>query len=79
MNDDEIKIIWQIRHEISEECGHDIDTVVAYYRIIEKDLKRSGRFRFAAKSPCAIMQLRLQSSFSTFGGCAFAGNIEPHS
>jgi hypothetical protein len=49
MADDEIKIIRRIRHEISAECGHDVDRVVAYYRRVEEELKRSGRFRFAAR------------------------------
>ena len=42
-----IKIIRQVRHEISAECGHDVDRVVDYYRSVEEQLKRSGRFRFA--------------------------------
>jgi hypothetical protein len=48
MADDEIKIIRRVRHEISAECGHDVDRVVAYYRRVEEELRRSGRFRFAA-------------------------------
>jgi len=47
MADEEIKIIRQVRHEISAECGHDVDRVVAYYRRVQEELKRSGRFRFA--------------------------------
>jgi len=31
MVDDEIKVIRQVRHEISAEFGHDIDRVVDYY------------------------------------------------
>jgi hypothetical protein len=48
MADDEIRIIRQVRHEISAECGHDVDRVVAYYRGVEEQLRRAGRFRFAA-------------------------------
>ena len=48
MTDHEIRIIRQVRHEISAECGHDVDRTVAYYRRAEEELKRSGRFRFAA-------------------------------
>ncbi len=47
MSDQEIKAVRQVRHEISAECGHDVDRVVAYYRGIEDQLKRSGEFRFA--------------------------------
>ncbi len=50
MHDDEIADIRRIRHEISAECGHDVDRVVAYYRRVEEELRRSGRFRFAAKT-----------------------------
>jgi hypothetical protein len=50
MADDEIKIIRQVRHEISAEFGHDVDRVLDYYRRVEEELKRSGRFRFAARA-----------------------------
>jgi hypothetical protein len=49
MSDDEIKIIRQVRHEISADCGHDIDRVAAYYRRVEEELKRSGKCRFASR------------------------------
>jgi hypothetical protein len=47
MPDEEIKTIRQIRHQISVECGHDVDRVVAYYRAVEDELRRSGEFGFA--------------------------------
>ena len=46
MPNDEVGEVRRIRHEISEECGHDIRKVAAYYREIEEELKRSGEFRF---------------------------------
>ncbi|MCP4699941.1 MAG: hypothetical protein GY862_24285 [Gammaproteobacteria bacterium] len=46
MVDEEIREIRKIRHEISEECGHDVHKVVAYCRNIENQLKKSGCFRF---------------------------------
>jgi hypothetical protein len=49
MADDEITIIRRIRHEISAECGHDIDRVVAYYRRVGEEIRRSGKFRFAPR------------------------------
>ncbi len=51
MADEEIQNVRRIRHEISEECGHDLDKVVAYYRRVEEEMKRSGRFRFAGRKP----------------------------
>jgi hypothetical protein len=50
MADGEIKIIRRIRHEISAECGHDIDRVVAYYRRVGEEIRRSGKFRSAASA-----------------------------
>jgi hypothetical protein len=48
MAEDEIKVIRQVRHEISAQFGHDVDRVVDYYCRVEEELKRSGRYRFAA-------------------------------
>jgi hypothetical protein len=47
MDQNEIASVRRIRHEISEECNHDVDRVIAYYRSIQEELKRSGQFRFA--------------------------------
>ncbi len=38
--------IRQIRHQISEECGHNVHKVAAYYRTVEKELKQSHDFHF---------------------------------
>ncbi len=46
MHDEEIREIRKIRHQISEACGHDVHKLVAYYRVVEDELKRSGQFRF---------------------------------
>lgn len=46
MPNDEIAEIRKIRHQISEECGHDIHKVAAYYRQVEEELKQSGQFHF---------------------------------
>ena len=50
MPNEEIAEIRKIRHQISEECGHDIHKVAAYYRQVEEDLKKSGQFRFEEQS-----------------------------
>jgi len=50
MPNDEISDVRRIRHEISEECGHDIRRVAAYYRRVEEELKKSGEFRFEDQS-----------------------------
>ena len=51
MADEEIKAVRAIRHKISEQFGHDLNEVVAYYRQVEERLKRSGRFRFSSEQP----------------------------
>lgn len=50
MPNDEVAEIRKIRHQISEECGHDIHKVAAYYRKVEEELKESGQFRFEEQS-----------------------------
>jgi hypothetical protein len=47
MDENEIAAVRRIRHEISEECNHDVERVIAYYRSVQEELKRSGQFRFA--------------------------------
>lgn len=50
MIDHEIEVIRRVRHEISADCDHDVDRVVAYYRRFEDELRRSGKFRFARRA-----------------------------
>jgi hypothetical protein len=50
MIDHGIKEVRRVRHEISEECGHDVDRVVSYYQKVEAELRASGEFRFAEDS-----------------------------
>lgn len=47
MADEEMLEVRRIRHEISEECGHDVAKVAEYYREAGRRLMRTGRFRFA--------------------------------
>ena len=64
MPNDEIGEVRQIRRAISEECGHDIRKVAAYYRQVEEELKKSGDFRFEDQSP-APQQLSSTSDAGT--------------
>ncbi len=50
MHDEEIRAIRKVRHEISAEFGHDVHKVIAYYRQVEDELRRSGEFRFVEVS-----------------------------
>ncbi len=47
MDENEIAAVRRIRHEISEECNHDVERVIAYYRSVQEELKGAGQFRFA--------------------------------
>lgn len=59
MSDEVIAEVRRVRHEISLRFGHDVHKLVAYYREFQEELKRSGGYRFAAKSvPCEDTERR---------------------
>ena len=51
MSDYEIDEIRGIRHQISEAHGHDLGKIADHYRKLEKELRKSGRFKFADEEP----------------------------
>jgi hypothetical protein len=51
MSDYEIDEIRRIRHQISAEHGHDLRRIAEHYRELEKELRKSGRFKFADETP----------------------------
>jgi len=51
MTDYEIDEIRRIRHEISAQHGHDLRKLAKHYRDLEKELRESGRFKFADEQP----------------------------
>ena len=51
MSDYEIDEIRRIRHEISAKHGHDLRKIAEHYRNLEKELRESGRFKFADQQP----------------------------
>nr|VFJ71050.1 MAG: hypothetical protein BECKFW1821C_GA0114237_102559 [Candidatus Kentron sp. FW] len=46
MSDYEIDEIRRIRQQISREHGHDLHRIAEHYRAMEKELRKSGRYRF---------------------------------
>lgn len=46
MSDYEIQEIRRIRHQISAEHGHDLRRLAEYYRRVEQELRKSGKYRF---------------------------------
>ena len=47
---DPMEEVRQARHEISEECGHDLHRVAEYYRQVEDELRQSEQYRFEEMS-----------------------------
>ncbi len=43
MCEDEIAAVRRIRHEISAECGHDVNKVAAYCEAVAEQLIREGK------------------------------------
>ncbi len=50
MSDEVIAEVRRVRHEISLRCGHDVHKLVAYYREFQEEIRKSGSYRFAAKT-----------------------------
>lgn len=46
-----VEEVRKIRYEISEECGHDLNRLIAYYQEVEKELRKSGKYKFADPEP----------------------------
>lgn len=46
MYDYEIEEIRRIRQQISNENKNDLNTLVEYYRQIEQELRKSGKYKF---------------------------------
>lgn len=38
----------EMRRKISAEFGHDLNRLVAYYQELENEMRKSGKYRFAA-------------------------------
>jgi hypothetical protein len=47
MSDDEIDDIRRIRQQISAQHGHEVKQLAEYYRQLEQELRKSGKYRFA--------------------------------
>ncbi len=64
MSEEGIKEVRRVRHEISEERDHDVDSLVSFYQELEEDLRASGEFRFAddRSKQHAVAQARSSSS-----------------
>ena len=48
-----VEEVREIRMKISEECGHDLNRLIAYYQKVGEELRKSGKYKFADSEPPA--------------------------
>ena len=48
-----VKEVREMRMKISEECGHDLNRLLAYYQKVEKEMRESGKYKFVDPEPPA--------------------------
>ena len=41
-----VKEVREMRMKISEECGHDLNRLIAYYQKVGKEMRKSGKYKF---------------------------------
>ena len=46
-----VEEVREIRMKISEECGHDLNKLLAYYQKVGEELRKSGKYKFADPEP----------------------------
>ena len=48
-----VKEVREMRMKISEECGHDLNKLVAYYQKVGEEMRKSGKYKFVDPEPPA--------------------------
>ena len=46
-----VKEVREMRMKISEECGHDLNRLIAYYQKVGEEMRKSGKYKFADSEP----------------------------
>lgn len=41
-----VKEVREMRQKISEECGHDLNRLIAYYQKVGEELRKTGKYKF---------------------------------
>ena len=41
-----VKEVREMRMKISEECGHDLNKLIAYYQKVGREMRKSGKYKF---------------------------------
>ena len=62
MPNEEIENIRKIRHQISQKHGHDLNQLFIYYKKLEEEFKRSGKYRF---EECNLNEVNYKSEMKT--------------
>ena len=48
-----VKEVREMRMKISEECGHDLNRLIAYYQKVGEEMRKSGKYKFVDPKPPA--------------------------
>jgi hypothetical protein len=48
-----VKEVREMRMKISEECGHDLNRLLAYYQKVGEEMRKSGKYKFIDPEPPA--------------------------
>ena len=46
-----VKEVREMRMKISEECGHDLNKLIAYYQKVGEEMRKSGKYKFHNPEP----------------------------
>ena len=57
-----VKEVREMRMKISEECGHDLNKLLAYYQKVEKEMRKSGKYKFVDPEPPAEKSASTEST-----------------
>ncbi len=57
-----VEEVREIRMKISEECGHDLNRLIAYYQKVEKEMRKSGKYKFVDPEPPAEKPASIEST-----------------
>ena len=57
-----VKEVREMRMKISEECGHDLNRLFAYYQKSGEEMRKSGKYKFVDPEPPTEKPASIESS-----------------
>ena len=57
-----VKEVREMRMKISEECGHDLNRLIAYYQKVGEEMRKSGKYKFVDPEPPAEKPAPIESA-----------------